>query len=235
MVVANKDVQMNEELSYAYEAWMEQQCKASKGERKRKLLSNFNHAEKLFIKNIWWPAFGQFFNLHAEYEVRDFKDGWRFLDFAFITTGFKLCIEIDGFGSHWRDLSRTQFADHLMRQNHLVIDGWLMLRFSYDDIVEKPRVCQQLLQQVMGRLGLVKTNSDDRLTPAEKVIIRLALSISSPISPQYATSQLGLHRTTVVKHLQSLVRKGLLLPTRKDAKRVCSYRINKVLIPHLLD
>lgn len=234
MVVSVKDVQMDEELSSAYESWIDKQRVSSKGERKRRLLNNSNHAEKMFIKNVWWPAFGQFIGLHAEYEVRDFKDGYRYLDFAFITAGFKLCIEIDGYGTHWRDLNRRQFADHLMRQNHLMIDGWLVLRLSYDDIVEKPRVCQQVIQQFMGRLGVVKTSSTDILTPTEKMILRLAACIPTPITPQYATAQSGLHRNTVTKHLQLLVRKGLLIPSRMDVKRVCSYRINKAVLPDLL-
>ncbi|WP_373229438.1 DNA-binding response regulator [Cohnella sp.] len=235
MVNAVKDVQMDEEVSHAYEAWMGKQRKDSKGERRRRLLSHSYYAEKMFIKNVWWPAFGQFIGLQAEYEVRDFKDGWRYLDFAITAAGFKLCIEIDGFGTHWRDLNRTQFSDHLMRQNHLVIDGWLILRFSYDDIVEKPRICQQILQQIMGRLGVVKTTSFENLTPSEQVIMRLAVSHPNPITPQYATAQLGLHRTTVTKHLQSLVSKGLLIPSRADVKRICSYRINRALLPNLLD
>lgn len=236
MVVATKDVQMNEELSTAYEGWMERQSKVSKGERRRKLLSNSNYAEKLFIKNVWWPAFGQFISLHAEYEIRDFKDGWRYLDFAFITAGFKLCIEIDGYGTHWRDLNRAQFADQLMRQNHLVIDGWIVLRFSFDDIIEKPRVCQQLLQQIMGKLGSMKTtNIVDKLTPSEIVILRLAASLSNPITPHYVVAQLGIHRTTVFRHIRLLVQKGLLIPSRTDVKRVCSYQINKALLPSLLE
>jgi very-short-patch-repair endonuclease len=227
----NSEVQMDEELSQAFEAWMEKHRRSSKGERKRRLLRTSNHAEKLFIKQVWWPAFGQFTGLNPEFEVRDYKDGWRYLDFAFITEGFRLCIEIDSYGTHWRDVNRYQFADHLMRQNHLVIDGWLVLRFSYDDILEKPRVCQQILQQLMGRWSVMRTTQYQSLSPAEQVIMRLAASLTKPITPLFAATELGLHRTTIMRHFQSLVKKGLLIPFRTDVKRICSYRINKTQLP----
>lgn len=233
MVVSVNEVQMNEELLHAYEVWIEKQCKGCSEERKRRLTRQSNHAEKLFIRNIWWPSFGQLNNLHAEYEIRDFKNGWRYLDFAFIVEGFKICIEIDGYGTHSRDVNRTQFSDHLLRQNHLVIDGWYLLRFSYDDIVERPRVCQQIVQQLMGKLSVLNAWPEISLTPSERTILRLAVSLSTPITPQFATAHLKLHRTTVTRHLKSLVLKGLLTPSRPDVKRTCSYRINKAALPKM--
>jgi len=74
------EVQMSDQLARAYEEWMSKLRAASKGERKRRLSVATNHAEKMFIKQVWWPAFGHFSNLQAEYEVKDFKDGWRYLD-----------------------------------------------------------------------------------------------------------------------------------------------------------
>ncbi|QMV44901.1 DNA-binding response regulator [Cohnella cholangitidis] len=203
---------------------------ASKGERKRRLSISTNHAEKMFIKQVWWPAFGHFTHLHAEYEVKDFKDGWRYLDFAYITEGYRICIEIDGFGTHWRDISRSQFADHLMRQNHLIIDGWYVLRFAYDDLIERPRVCQQIIQQLLGKLGGVSSGVEFKLSTIEQAIIRIASSLSTPITPKFAATQLRVHRTTVMRHIQSLVHKELLIPTRPDVKRVYSYRLNKPLL-----
>jgi very-short-patch-repair endonuclease len=228
----NNEVKMNEVLLHDYESWMGNHRKKSKGERKRRLLSTSNHAERMFLKQVWWPALGQFAGLHPEYEVKDFKDGWRYLDFAYLTEGYKVCIEIDSYGTHWRDVNRIQFADHLMRQNHLVIDGWLVLRFSYDDLLEKPRVCQQILQQLLGRLSIVRnTMPYPSLAPAERIIMKIAASISKPITPLYAATESGLHRTTVLRHIKSLVKKGLLIPSRTDVKRVCSYRINKAMLP----
>lgn len=225
--------QRNESFELAYAAWMVNQRKSCKGERKRRLSEVSNHAEKMFIMHVWWPAFGHFTHLHAEFEVKDFKDGWRYLDFAFITAGYRICIEIDSYGTHWRDLNRSQFSDHLMRQNHLVLDGWIVLRFALDDIMDKPRRCQQIIQQLIGILSITNTSNAIKLTPNEQLIMRIAASMSEPITPKYVTEQLGAHRATVSRYLQSLVQKQLLIPTRSDVRRVCSYRINKAMYPNV--
>ncbi|TVX98013.1 MarR family transcriptional regulator [Cohnella terricola] len=226
----NNEVRMTGELKQAYELWLNKLVATSRGERKRRLTSTTNHAEQMFIVKVWWPAFGHFACLQAEHEVRDFKDGTRYLDFAYITEGFKICIEIDGFGAHWRDVNRTQFADQLMRQNHLVIDGWYVLRFSYDDIMDRPRMCQQIIQHLLGRLG-AQLDIEIELTLTEQAILQLALSIAEPLSPKFVVQQLGIHRTTVHRHLQCLVSKKLLIPVRTDVKRICGYKANKANLP----
>ncbi|WP_252183434.1 hypothetical protein [Rossellomorea vietnamensis] len=75
--------------------------------------------------------FQHFRFLHPEYEINDFKDGKRYLDFAYIRPTMQICFEIDGYGPHLQKISRWQFSDSLERQNQLVIDGWTVIRFSY--------------------------------------------------------------------------------------------------------
>jgi hypothetical protein len=36
-------------------------------------------------------------------------------------------------------------------RNNVVIDGWTIIRFSYDQVKEQPCRCQQIIQQVIGR------------------------------------------------------------------------------------
>ncbi|MFC5405436.1 DNA-binding response regulator [Cohnella soli] len=225
---------MHADMRSSYDEWMAGLLTLSSGERKRKLLRDRPHAETAFLIHVWWPTFGHFNHLEAEFEIRDFKDGWRYLDFAYITEGFKICIEIDGFGPHARNINRTQFADQLMRQNHLVIDGWIVIRFSYDDIIERPRFCQQIIQQLFGKLGIMGSHALPSLTPLQSAIIRLAASLPVPLKPQDAAAQLNVHRITIARNIQPLVQMGLLIPTRSDVKRVCSYRINKAALPKSL-
>lgn len=219
-------VKMGTELAGKYEVWMGSHRKVSKGERKRKLTNAKDHAERMFIVQVWWPAFGHFKGLHPEYEVRDFKDGWRYLDFAFISEGMRVCIEIDGFGSHWRDISRSQFSDNLMRQNHLIIDGWLVIRFSYDDLVEKPRSCQQILQQLLGSWSSKTQVIHGGISPVEQAIYQFACSHLKPITPTATATAIGIHRKTATKHLHSLVDKDLIVPVRTSSARVVRYRVN---------
>lgn len=108
-------------FDHAYRRWMEEHFRAAKGEGKRKLLDGLSFAEHLFVRQ-WWEAFGNFDHLHPQYEIRDFKDGVRFIDFAYIYAGVRLCIEIDPFGTHVRNLTRWEYDDGLDRHNDLVLD-----------------------------------------------------------------------------------------------------------------
>lgn len=105
-----------------YQDFLNLHVQARTGERLRRLKEGHNTAEMLFLKQVWWPLFSHFNYLHPEYEVDDFKDGKRYLDFAYIRPGIRICFEIDGYGPHLKNISRWQFADNLERQNQLVID-----------------------------------------------------------------------------------------------------------------
>jgi hypothetical protein len=59
----------------AYNDFIKKHKKQRRGERLRRLTEGHGHAEKLFMEQVWWPAFGHFDNLHPEYEINDFKDG----------------------------------------------------------------------------------------------------------------------------------------------------------------
>ncbi|TXK74458.1 DUF559 domain-containing protein [Paenibacillus sp. N3.4] len=142
---------MNDYFHEAHQAFLSEHAIKRSGERLRRLKEGHGHAEKMFLQHVWWKAFGNFNNLHPEYEIKDFRDGTRFLDFAFLRPSLRLTIEIDGYGSHSSQISRSQFSDQWNRQNHLIIDGWKILRFSFDDVKERSRMCEQTLQQFMGR------------------------------------------------------------------------------------
>lgn len=209
----------------SYELFINAHLQKRNGERRKRLEDGCGHAEKLFLNQVWWPAFGHFQELHPEYEVFDFKDGCRFLDFAYIRPFFRLAIEIDGHGPHWRNISRWQFSDHLLRQNHLTIDdGWRVLRFSYDDLKERPRLCQQIIQQFMGRwFGEEKQSVS--LTIIEKEIVRLALRLSRPLSPQDVCDHLGFENKYARKLLHGLKEKTWLQPDR-GTTRIRTYRLD---------
>lgn len=146
----------------AYEAFMSKHRRLRKGRRLKRLIEGHGYLEKLILRNIWWPAIGHFDDLHPEYEVSDFRDGTRFLDFAWLPGPIKLDVEGDGRESHGTKASKEDFSDDRNRQNHLVIDDWKVLRFSHDSVKEQPRMCQQILQQFMGRYfgSLSKTTLD---------------------------------------------------------------------------
>ena len=183
-----------------YQAFMNAHSQERKGERLRRLQEGHNQAEKLFLKQVWWPSFYHFRYLHPEFEIDDFKDGKRYLDFAYIRPAIRICFEVDGYGPHLKNISRWQFSDSLERQNQLVIDGWTVIRFSYDQVKEKPRRCQQVVQQVIGR-WLGDELDQNTLSYAEKEVIRLAIRKGKAISPIEVEKYMKISDKTVKKLL----------------------------------
>lgn len=206
-----------------YQAFLNTHSQARTGERLRRLQEGHNQAEMLFLKQVWYPLFHHFRYLHPEYEVGDFKDGKRYLDFAYIRPAIRICFEIDGYGPHLKNISRWQFSDNLERQNQLVIDGWTMIRFSYDQVNEKPRRCQQIVQQMMGR-WLGDELDHTTLSIAEKEVLRLAIRKGEAISPKEVEEYMQHSKKTVKKILSQLVEKEMLIPASGNV-RVRSYRL----------
>jgi hypothetical protein len=211
------------EFEEEYLAFMNSHLRARTGERLRRLQEGHNQAEVLFLKQVWWPLFYHFRYLHPEYEVNDFKDGSRYLDFAYIRPAIKICFEIDGYGPHLKNISRWQFSDSLERQNQLMIDGWIVIRFSYDQVKEQPRRCQQIVQQVIGR-WLGDELDHTSLSFLEKEVLRLAIRKGEDIIPTEVEKHLKRSDKTVKKVLTLLVDKKMLVPA-SGIKRVRSYRL----------
>jgi very-short-patch-repair endonuclease len=114
--------------------------------------SKVGEAELTFLNEVWGPAFHyNFEGLKVEYPLKDFKGGQRFADFVFIKNGAKILFEIDGFTTHARNISPGEFDDHLRRQNDLILSGWLVLRFSANQVQKQPQVCQRQLKQAFGQ------------------------------------------------------------------------------------
>jgi hypothetical protein len=208
----------------AHHLFIKKHLKARKGESLRRLKEGHDHAERLFLERVWWPAFGNFNDLHPEYETYDYKDGDRYIDFAFVRPFIKVAIEIDGYGTHWKNINRVQFSDHRRRQNDLVIDGWKVLRFSFDDIKDSPRFCQQKLQQFVGRWFGMDNQVND-ITIMEKEAIRLAMRHSHPITPGDVCRHFALENKTARRWLQQLVAKKWMKPASGHA-RIRSYELD---------
>ncbi|MEH7885094.1 DNA-binding response regulator [Bacillus sp. JJ1609] len=206
-----------------YQAFMNAHLQVRTGERLRRLQEGHNQAERMFLRQVWWPLFYHFRYLHPEYEVNDFKDGKRYLDFAYIRPAIRICLEIDGYGPHLKNISRWQFSDSLERQNQLVIDGWTVIRFSYDQVKDQPRRCQQIVQQVIGR-WLGDELDQTSLSFVEKEVLRFAIRKGEAIFPKEVEMYLKLSDKTVKKVLSQLVDKKKLIP-ESGTIRIRSYRL----------
>ncbi|MCL6452746.1 MAG: DNA-binding response regulator [Alicyclobacillus sp.] len=209
----------------AYRAWIRFHRNRRQGAAAERLKDGLQHAEKRFAESVWWDAFHTFDALHPEYQVVDFRDGHRYLDFAYIQPRYRIAIEIDGAGPHWRDISADQFCDHCRRQNHLVIDGWYVLRFAFRDVADHPRVCQQTIQQLIGRISSAAPQPFDELPLVDREIVRMALTAARSITAQDVMRRCHLQNHAAREHLKKLTAAGWLEPAQ-GAVHVWAYRLH---------
>ncbi|REE70512.1 hypothetical protein A8990_13067 [Paenibacillus taihuensis] len=217
---------MGNDFEHAYARMMESAVMSSSQERKRRIVEH-DQAEKLFLQNVWWPAVGSLEDLHPEFEVQDLKGMARFADYAYLPSlPFRLLIEIDGFGPHWRDVTRWRFADDLQRQNHLLIDGWYLLRFAYDDLAEKPRRCQQTLLMAIAKWGGITRGIAHNLDVYERALLHLMQQHWGEITPTAAAEKLAICKRRATIGLQSLVRRGVLNAIVSSKGRNMRYKMS---------
>ncbi|MGZ9583995.1 DNA-binding response regulator [Paenibacillus marinisediminis] len=214
-------------FDHSYDSWYGRHLHDSSGNRRERLANGHGYAEKLFLQNVWFPALKSFDHLHPEYEVSDFKDGSRYIDFAYIRFPLKLAIEIDGYGPHSAKLSRSQFSDSLLRQNHLTMDGWRILRFSYDDINEKPRMCEQLLQQFMGIWSFGSNTAISYEEYLEQEVLKYALQLDRKLNTKDVCDLLQIHTRKANLILRNMLHKGSLLPGGEGTKLVRVFQVNR--------
>lgn len=135
-----------------YHDWLGKQIADEKSPRRRELLqSGLGHGTVDFLRSIWFPAIGSLDHLYPEYEVRDFNNGYRYLDLAYMPGGAKGCIEIHGYRSHARDVEVSRFKDLCMKQALLVLDDWYFLPITYLSIRDDPGMCKQLVLSFAGK------------------------------------------------------------------------------------
>src|SRR5665647_664457 len=107
--------------------------------------------EVIFLELVIGPVLNyDFEGLSAEFPLKDFKGGDRFVDFIYIKNGMRFVFEIDGFTTHARDISPGEFDDHLFRQNELILSGWFLLRFSANQVERRAEQCQKQIFHAIG-------------------------------------------------------------------------------------
>jgi hypothetical protein len=64
--------------------------------------------------------------------------------------GLRVAVEVDGFASR---VNRTRFQDDRSRQNDLVRSGWTVLRFTWEDVMQRPEMVASQIRAVLRTVG----------------------------------------------------------------------------------
>ncbi|QOR65879.1 transcriptional regulator [Cytobacillus suaedae] len=206
-----------------FDIWLNDNIEHEKNHRRREILENgLGHGTVEFLRSIWYPTVGNFDHLFPEWEVRDFNNGFRYLDLAYMPGGAKGGIEIQGYGPHARDLNVRRFKDLCWRHSLLALDGWTSLSIAYLSIKEEPRQCQQLILAFIGKF--LSTDVSSQLTWLESEVVRFARRKLRPITPLELRDHLGICDRQVRRILHKLVDMNILTVASGNV-RARSYKL----------
>lgn len=195
------------------------------GEGRGRLERGHQHAEILFLRNVWWPLRGDFSKLHPEYEVTDWRGRSYFADFAWLPGYLKLLIEIKGYASHVRDMDRQKYCNELNRETFLFAMGYHVVSFAYDDVEQRPELCMTLLRMILGRYQTA-VPPVQRIQLMEQEVTRLTIQLARPVRPQDIKQHFDINYKTAVRILRSLTEKCWLLPAGDgQQQRIVRYEL----------
>ncbi|WP_246363023.1 transcriptional regulator [Paenibacillus alba] len=208
----------------AFEAFMSSQIAAETNNRRRERLERgLGHAETEFLRCVWYPAAGHFNHLYPEWEVRDFSNGYRYLDFAYMPGEIKGAIEIQGYSSHARDIEIWRFKDLCIRHCHLALDGWVVMPIAFPSISESPKQCQQLMLSFIGKF--ISGPCPESLSWVESETVRFARGLLRPFPPFELAAHLKVSTKYARMILQRLCGMQLLVVT-KGQERARMYQLH---------
>jgi very-short-patch-repair endonuclease len=182
-----------------------------------------------FLESVLGPALHwNFEGVRVEYPFRDVKGGDRFAD-IFIERGpMKLVIELDDYASHVK-ISQGVFADHLFRQNSLVLRGVMVLRFANWQIEHKPEACRAIVEQALGHwwsLLQAERGHDpaSMWTARRERVVRIAVQNGGVIRTADLVQWFEIPRRTAYEWLQRFVDEGVLEAEQRGL-RISRYKL----------
>jgi hypothetical protein len=210
-----------------YAEWISKEISEETNPRRRERLEQgLGHGTIEFLRTIWFPAVGNFDHLHPEWEVRDFHNGYRYIDLAYTPNGAKGAIEIQGFGPHARDLDIRRFKDLCWRHCLMALDGWIFLPISYPSIKEESGRCQQLILSFIGKFVSISANHESNWSFLEIETLRYARRLLRPFTPVELASHLRISDRHARRLLAGLVySKGLDVASGNKRYRTFCLRI----------
>lgn len=214
-------------------AWIHSHLQRRAGERRGRLERGHQHAEQLFIRNVWWALTSNLQDLHPEYEIIDWRGRSYFIDMVWLLGYIKLGIEIKGYGPHVTEMDRKRYSDELNRETFLRAMGFHIISFSYDDVAQRPDLCITLLRLVLSRYQPMRSPINlDNL--AHKEIMLLSCRSSGVVRPMDVEEHLGVNHRTSIKYIKELCDKGWLRPqiNGKSNLRVLKYELIRKRLEH---
>ncbi|CAM3486723.1 hypothetical protein [Marinicrinis lubricantis] len=206
----------------AHQYWLNSHLRRRTGERRSRLQRGHGHGERLFLKRVWWPLFGNFEHLHPEYEIVDWRGRPYFIDFVWSCGSFRFALEIKGYGPHVQNTDRIRYRRELNREIYLQSLGYRIVSIPYDELEENADVTIFLLRSLFA--PYLSAQAESEHTFMEREVMRLAMRQTKSIRPIDLVREFEINKRTAVKVLQQLCDKGKLRPlVSGESGRVTRY------------
>jgi len=217
----------------------------------------------LFLKQVWGPAFHyDYSGLTVEpvsgawpeepsprgRQTESAKDAGqrRTLDngcveLVYIRGQLKLRIELIELTAAnkdaWRGASEDDYAAYLTRHNELVLSGWLVLRFTAQQLEKRPQQCQAHIKQAIGHWWAmtkepVQTEDTDIWTFRKRLLIRMAQERSGVLKPRDVAEAFQMTSRAAGNWLKRFQAEGVFTGVASKQNRLTRYKLNSVIAAH---
>lgn len=208
-----------------FEKWLRAEITEETNPRRREILEKgLSHGTVEFLRSVWFPAVGNLDHMHPEWEVRDFNNGYRYLDLAYMPGGAQGTIEVQDYRSHARDLGIRRFKDLCMRHSLLSLDDWTFLLVAFLSIIEEPKLCQQLVLSFIGKF--VSTTVRSELPWLDAECVRFARRKLRPLT----TAEFAEHLRVSDRHIRRILHRLVdrqILCVASGKQRIRTYKLRE--------
>lgn len=216
---------MEDTFKEVHDRFIQHHLSKRTGERRAQLERRHKHGEPLFLKNVWWPLYGNLDHLHPEYEVLDWRGFPYFIDLAYIRPHVRIGWEIKGYHAHVLKTDRTGYRNELNREAFLQGLGWRIISFSADDVVHQPETCRMIVKMVMAQY-LPEEPPFRKSSWYEAEILKLACNLGRPLRPIDVVRHFAINHRSALQWIQQLCNKKFLKPVRNgNGLRITQYEI----------
>lgn len=189
------------------ERWLKVHLKKRKGLRLDALKRGHGFGNQLFLEKVWWVLFGNFKNLHPEYEVMDWRGFPFYSDFMWIIGSIRIVFEIQDFGSHVHNMDKKGYRRELNRGMFMQSLQFTIVYISLDELKENPDLILSLIRTIVSPYQGITNGNASKYSKLEKELMQLAIRNNRILRPIDAAQVTGITTATTIKYMKQLVQK----------------------------
>ncbi|WP_127582761.1 hypothetical protein [Paenibacillus koleovorans] len=204
--------------------FLERQQRDAAGARLERLQRDLT-GEKKLVATLFWPVLKSLDELTLEYSISSQTGVTIYGDVYF--RRLNAIVETEGFVSHAEQVTRDRFTFERMRVRSFVMQGYLYLPFSWDELDKKPDACRRVLYELLGRSSLGRAPGEVDLSAGERELVYWMRLHGKELSLAEACMRLGRTAKPTRHVLRKLLGKQLISPVNQGTLRIHKYALTE--------